>query len=170
MPSESNARIVAGVDPGLASTGYAVLEFVEGKPKLVEGGIVKTTADEPLETRLRLIHGALTEVFGEFRPEIVVVEDLYTDYHNVKTAVLMGHARGAVLLAASANGARVVSFAPSRVKKALTGNGLATKEQMQRMIQATLGLKEIPRPDHVADAIALALCHAGMSGRGGFGA
>lgn len=165
MSQETSPRVVAGVDPGLASTGYAVLEFTDGKPKLLEGGIVRTSADDALEGRLRAIHDALSEVFSEFRPGTVVVEDLYTDYRVVKTAVLMGHARGAVLLAASANGARVVSYAPSRVKKAMTGNGLATKEQMQRMIQAALGLKEVPRPDHVADAIALALCHADMSRR-----
>ena len=165
MIAEPSPWVVAGVDPGLASTGYAVLEFTHGKPRLLEGGIVRTSADDALEGRLRSIHDALSEVFSEFRPGVVVVEDLYTDYRVVKTAVLMGHARGAVLLAASANGARVVSYAPSRVKKAMTGNGLATKEQMQRMVQTTLALKDVPRPDHVADAIALALCHADMSRR-----
>ncbi|MGE5592088.1 MAG: crossover junction endodeoxyribonuclease RuvC [Betaproteobacteria bacterium] len=150
---------IIGIDPGLVDTGYGVVEVSRGSVRLVEAGLVRTTASAHLEVRLKEIFDGVLSILSEHLPAAVIVEDLYTSYRHPRTAVLMGHARGVILLAAGNTGIEVVSYPPARVKKALTGQGTASKEQMQRMIQVRLGLEEVPEPDHVADALALALCH-----------
>ena len=159
--SLTSLRII-GIDPGLVDTGYGVVD-VSGGPggrvRLVEAGLVRTTASAPVEVRLKEIFEGVLSLLSEHLPAAVIVEDLYTSYRHPRTAVLMGHARGVILLAASSRGLEVVSYPPARVKKALTGRGTASKEQIQRMVQMRLGLDEVPEPDHVADALALALCH-----------
>lgn len=157
-PAAARSRII-GIDPGLVDTGYGVVELAGASVRLVEAGIVRTTAAATVECRLREIFEGISSVLSEHNPAQVIVEDLYTSYRHPRTAVLMGHARGVILLAAGSKGLEVVSYAPARVKKALTGEGRATKEQIQRMVQVTLGLERAPEPDHVADALALALCH-----------
>ncbi|MCL5039353.1 MAG: crossover junction endodeoxyribonuclease RuvC [Firmicutes bacterium] len=134
--------------------------------RILEAGIIKTKPEEALEVRLKTIYLGVLELLAEVQPEAVVVEDLYTDYRHPRTAILMGHARATILLAAAQKAIPVIQYSPSRIKKAVTGNGRASKEQVQRMVQSLLNLKELPTPDHVADALAAALCHLNQQLRG----
>lgn len=149
---------VLGVDPGLRITGYGVLESTGSRVRILEAGVVRSRA-ETLEKRVRDIYVGVREVVEMFSPESVALEALYSHYKRPMTAVLMGHARGAICLAASLSSVPVVSYAATRVKKTLTGNGRAPKDQMQRVIQMELGLSTYPEPPDVADALAIALCH-----------
>jgi crossover junction endodeoxyribonuclease RuvC len=149
---------ILGIDPGLNVTGYGLLEADPRTLRIVEGGVVRTDARDPLEVRLAAIHRGIAQVIGEGAPDLVVVEELYSKYGHPKTAILMGHARGVVYLAAAAAGVPVESYTASQVKKSITGNGSATKEQMQRMICRVLNLAKPPKPSDVADALALAIC------------
>jgi len=152
--------VILGVDPGLQVCGYAVIEADAGSEKLIEAGIFRTDGSVSLEKRLSQIADDTETVLEKLRPEIVAVEELYSHYKHPKTAILMGHARGVILQKASAAGAEVKSFAATRIKKSLTGNGRASKMQMQRAIQSMLSLAKLPEPADVADAIAVALCCA----------
>jgi crossover junction endodeoxyribonuclease RuvC len=156
---------IAGVDPGLYVTGYGVIREARGALELVEAGSVRTDASAPLELRLRQLHEEISAVLSALEPEVVVVEDLYTQYAHPRTAVLMGHARGVVCLAAGQCLAQVVAYPPALVKRSLTGNGNASKEQVGRMVTQLLRLAEPPKPADVTDALALALCHAVPSRR-----
>jgi len=156
---------VLGVDPGLQVTGYGLLEASGPRARVVEGGVVRSDEREPLEQRLRRIHGALREIARELAPDVIAVEELYSHYRHPVTAILMGHARGVMFLAAAELGVPVVSYGATRIKKALTGHGRASKEQVQRMVQSTLRLKELPQPADVADALAVALCHCNVIAR-----
>ncbi len=151
---------IAGVDPGLHTTGYGVIRERGGEVELLESGILKTDASAPLEQRLRQLHHLIAEVLATFSPDVVVVEDLYSRYTHPRTAILMGHARGVVCLAAGQCGAQVVAYPPALVKRSLTGNGGASKEQVGRMVAQILQLRQPPKPSDVTDALALALCHA----------
>jgi crossover junction endodeoxyribonuclease RuvC len=146
-----------GVDPGLVDTGFGVLEAVPGMVTVVEAGVVSTAATQPLEARLNAIHRAIIQIIEAQRPSFLVVEDLYTEYKFPRTAILMGHARGVIYLAARQLGVGVTALSPSEVKRAVTGNGGAGKAQVQRGVQTLLGLKDLPRPSHVADALGLAV-------------
>jgi crossover junction endodeoxyribonuclease RuvC len=146
-----------GVDPGLVDTGFGVLEADGRGFTVIDAGVVSTAAGQPLEARLNAIHGAVHRLMTERAPGLVVVEDLYTEYKFPRTAILMGHARGVIYLAARQLGVTVLALSASEVKRAITGNGAAGKAQMQRGVQTLLGLKELPRPSHVADALGLAL-------------
>ena len=148
---------VMGVDPGLVDTGFGVLEGRPGAVTVVDAGVVSSAAGPPLEARLNAIHGAMCRIIEARRPELLVVEDLYTEYKFPRTAILMGHARGVIYLAARQCGVAVLALAASEVKRAVTGNGAAGKPQMQRGVQTLLGLAELPQPSHVADALGLAL-------------
>ena len=148
-----------GVDPGLVATGYGVIDASGRRPSLVEAGVLRSRDKDPLEKKLLEIHRGMTEVVREFAPSVVVVEELYSKYNHPRTAILMGHARGTIYIAAAARGIPVVSYAPTRIKKSLTGNGRAGKAQMQRMVQQVFGLNQTPHPPDVADALAVALCH-----------
>ncbi len=158
---EGNAKgfRLIGIDPGLIDTGYGIIDVSGNKVRLIEAGLVRTTKGTSLESRLKEIYEGIVSVLKENSLSAVVVEDLYTNYRYPRTAVLMGHARGVILLAADHHQLSVVSYPPARVKKALTGTGRATKAQIQRMVQVRLGLDKVPEPDHIADALALALCH-----------
>ena len=149
---------IVGIDPGLQRTGYGVLKVVP-QPELIEAGVISTDKGAPLETRLREIYEGLSQVIREFGPHSVAVEDLYSVYKHPKTAIMMGHARGMAFLAAAERDVPVVSYSATRIKKALTGSGQASKMQMQRSIQSVFNLKELPKPADVADALAIALCH-----------
>jgi crossover junction endodeoxyribonuclease RuvC len=148
-----------GVDPGLSATGYGIVGAEGRQPFLIEAGVLRTRDKDPLEKKLLEIHGGIAEVIHEFSPTIVVVEELYSKYTHPRTAILMGHARGVVYVAAAAQSIEVFSYASTRIKSSLTGNGRATKEQVQRMVQQVFGLRKPPHPPDVADAIAVALCH-----------
>jgi crossover junction endodeoxyribonuclease RuvC len=150
-----------GVDPGLVATGFGVLEAGAGGVAVRDAGVISTTAGQPLEVRLNALHRAIHRIIEAQGPELLVVEDLYTEYKFPRTAVLMGHARGVIYLAARQLGVAVVALSPAEVKRAMTGNGAAGKAQMQRAVQTVLGLKDLPRPSHVADALGLAA--SGMS-------
>jgi crossover junction endodeoxyribonuclease RuvC len=143
-------------------TGYAVVEDRAGGPRVCEAGVVRgsegrATAD--LAPRLRALYDGLVEVLDQYHPTEVAVEQLFAHYAHPRTAILMGHARGVVLLAAGQRGLPVRSYNATRIKKTITGNGRASKEQVQRAIQRELGLAAPPEPPDVADALAAALCH-----------
>ena len=150
-----------GVDPGLVATGFGVLEAGADGVTVRDAGVISTTTGQPLEARLNALHRAVHRIIELQGPGLLVVEDLYTEYKFPRTAILMGHARGVIYLAARQLGVAVVALAPSEVKRAMTGNGAAGKAQVQRAVQTVLGLKELPRPSHVADALGLAA--TGMS-------
>jgi crossover junction endodeoxyribonuclease RuvC len=152
--------IILGVDPGLQVCGYAAVDISADSEKLVEAGVISTDESADLAVRLNQIASDMTSLLEKFGPKIVAVEELYSHYKHPKTAILMGHARGVILQTAQATEAEVKSFAATRIKKSLTGNGRASKKQMQRAIQSTLGLGKLPEPADVADAIAVALCCA----------
>lgn len=152
--------IILGIDPGLQVCGYAVVEAESADEKLLEAGVFRTDGSASLEERLDQIAADATSVLEKFSPGIVAVEELYSHYRHPKTAILMGHARGVILQQAARLDAKIESFAATRIKKSLTGNGRASKMQMQRSIQSVLGLGRLPEPADVADAIAVALCCA----------
>ncbi|HET8576346.1 MAG TPA: crossover junction endodeoxyribonuclease RuvC [Methylomirabilota bacterium] len=146
-----------GVDPGLIATGFGVLEAGTGGVAVTEAGVISTSATQSLEARLNAIHRAVGRLIESYSPGLLVVEDLYTEYKFPRTAILMGHARGVIYLAARQLGVSVLALSPSEVKRAVTGNGSAGKAQVQRAVQTILGLKDLPRPSHVADALGLAV-------------
>jgi crossover junction endodeoxyribonuclease RuvC len=150
---------VLGVDPGTAATGYGVVSREgTGAAVLVECGVIRTSATAPLAHRLREIHEALGQVIERHQPDVVAVEDIFYG-KNVRTTVMLGHTRGAVLLAASLRDLAVADYSPAEVKNAIVGTGGATKEQVQFMVQRLLRLKTPPAPSDAADGVAVALCH-----------
>jgi len=151
---------VLGIDPGLQVCGYACLETDGNKEVIVEAGVFRTTSELPLEAKLNQIAVDIEAVLRKFAPDVVAVEELYSHYAHPRTAILMGHARGVILQKSAAAGLEVKSFSATRIKKSLTGNGRASKEQVQRTMQTILALPEIPKPPDVADAMAAALCCA----------
>ena len=157
----TNPRRILGIDPGLAITGYGVLEFAQPRPILCEAGIIRTADDDAIDmaSKVLSVHNGIVEVIAQFHPEAMAVEQLYSHYDHPRTAILMGHARGVIFLAAAQKGIPVVSYASTQVKKIVTGNGRASKEQVQRTIQREMGLATMPEPPDVADALAVALCH-----------
>ena len=149
---------ILGVDPGLRLTGYGVIDYHPFRPKLVDGGVIRLTAKASLADRLVELEAELDSVLAEHKPEAVGVEQLYSHYAHPRTAILMGHARGVILLVARKRGVRVEQFAANRIKQSLTGHGHASKVQMQRAVQSLWNLPEPPEPPDVADALAVALC------------
>lgn len=152
---------ILGVDPGLNTTGYAIIERREGRVALVEAGIVRggTAASGDIGARLREIHQGISEVIASFQPAALAVEELYSHYERPRTAILMGHARGVICLAAAQANIPLRSYASTQVKRMLTGNGRAPKSQVQLAICREFGLAAAPEPPDVADALAIALCH-----------
>jgi len=151
---------ILGIDPGLQICGYAVIEADRNRTKLLEAGICRTDSKKPIEKRLVQIAQDINSLLDKFKPACVAVEDLYSHYSHPKTAILMGHARGVILAQACKAGTDVKSFVATRIKKSLTGNGRASKLQVQRSIKSLLCLANVPEPPDVADAIAVALCCA----------
>ena len=152
--------IILGIDPGLQVCGYAVIEAKRLESTLIEAGVFRTDGKAELADRLCQIAEDIEQVLDAHQPNAVAVEQLYAHYKHPRTAILMGHARGVILQKAAEAGASVKSYAATRIKKSLTGNGRASKNQMQRAIQTVLALPDIPEPPDVADAIAIALCCA----------
>jgi crossover junction endodeoxyribonuclease RuvC len=153
---------VLGIDPGLQITGYAILEPGENGPKLLEAGIVRTEEKrEPADMaeRLCVLYDSLHEIFTQWQPTTIAIEQLYSHYEHPRTAILMGHARGVFFLLGGQKKVPVISYAATKVKKTITGSGRATKEQMQYAIMREFNLAEPPSPPDVADAVAIALCH-----------
>jgi crossover junction endodeoxyribonuclease RuvC len=150
--------IVLGIDPGLANTGYGVVERRAGSLVALDGGTIQTRSGVPVERRLADIHAAVDGLLAAHEPDGMALEELYFG-ENVKTAFAVGQARGAALLAAGGRGVPCQSYTPQQVKGAVCGSGRARKEQVARMVQALLALPEPPRSDHAADALAVAICH-----------
>lgn len=150
---------VLGIDPGLANTGYGVVARRGARLVALDGGVVTTAARAPLGDRLRLLHARVEGLLDEHRPDAVALEALYFG-RNATSALAVGQARGVVLLAAAHRGLHCVDYTPQQVKGAVCGSGAAGKEQVGLMVQALLSLAEPPRPDHAADALAVAICHA----------
>lgn len=148
---------ILGVDPGLRTTGYGAIECSPGSARLIEAGIVTPALRAPLEQRLSELHAELRDVIVATAPDVMVVEELWTAYKNPTTAVLMGHARGVICLAAHEHGVGVEHLGHSHVKRSLTGSGAARKDQVRRMVMLALELVTTPEPDDVSDALALAL-------------
>ncbi|MFO0973030.1 MAG: crossover junction endodeoxyribonuclease RuvC [Phycisphaerae bacterium] len=153
-----------GIDPGLERCGYAVLDG--SARRVLDAGVIRTTLRRPLPERLLELETGLEELFREHAIGQAIVEDLYAHYAHPRTAILMGHARGVALLVAARHDAAVQSLPATQIKKSLTGNGHATKAQVQRAVMLTLGLTRAPEPADVADAIAIALGGAIFSRRG----
>jgi crossover junction endodeoxyribonuclease RuvC len=152
---------ILGIDPGLQVCGYACLDADGDNESLVEAGVFRIPNDLPLAERLNRIAEDTQSILNSLRPEVVAVEELYSHYAHPKTAILMGHARGVILQKCAEAGVEVRSFSATRIKKSITGNGRASKEQVQRTIRTILTLREMPEPNDVADAIAAAMCCAG---------
>jgi crossover junction endodeoxyribonuclease RuvC len=155
-------RRILGVDPGLRTTGYGVIECNGDRCRLIEGGVLQPRADLPLERRLAQLHAAMVEVVVSTRPDCMVVEELWTSYKNPATAVLMGHARGVIALAAGANGVPVEHLGHSLVKRVLAGSGAARKSQVSGMVVQLLALAAAPQPADVSDALAIAIAYANI--------
>lgn len=151
--------IIIGVDPGTATTGFGVLKKEGQKHIVIDYGIIPTPAKTPLHDRLDTIFSELTKIINKYKPDHIAVEELFFAA-NAKTAIAVGHARGVILLAGKKKGLSVFEYTPLEVKMALTGYGRADKNQVQQMVKSLLSLKEIPKPDDAADALAVAICHA----------
>jgi crossover junction endodeoxyribonuclease RuvC len=151
--------LVIGIDPGTATTGYGLVnENADGSLAVVDYGAILTSAGAPMPERLLELHRRLVEILLLHRPESGAVEKLFF-HRNVTTALSVGQARGVVLLAMAAAGLQIGEYTPLEVKQAIVGYGGADKNQVQQMVRAILSLPEIPRPDDVADALAVAICH-----------
>lgn len=160
MTLEAAAPIrVVGIDPGLNITGYGVLEVGARGPKVVEAGVIRGSGGKTMAERLRRIHSGVEGLLKSFRPRAMALEELYSHYKRPRTAILMGHARGVICLAAGQLDVPVTHYAATHVKKILTGSGRASKIQVQNAIQREFSLECLPEPPDVADALALALCY-----------
>jgi crossover junction endodeoxyribonuclease RuvC len=149
-----------GIDPGLVVTGYAVLDGEGSSIRLVEAGTLDSgSPKDPLPVRLRRLHEEINGLIDDHQPTAMALETLFSHYEHPRTAILMGHARGVICLAAGLHDIPLHNYSATQVKSALTGNGRASKEQIQKMVRHTFGLLETPRPPDVADAVAIALCH-----------
>ncbi len=150
---------VVGVDPGLNRTGYAVMSLAGGELVLHEAGVIRSTAKLSLAERVSEIGSGLGDVLAEFCPLVLAIEQVFSLTRNPKSALLLAHARGAILMTAIAGRADVVHYTPTQIKKLLTGSGRADKDQIGRVVQSELGLDAPPKPHDVADACAVAICH-----------
>lgn len=159
VPANFMALRILGIDPGLNITGYGVLDVENGRLRLCEAGVVRGKSRGSLTRRLVEIHEGVAEVIAGLQPNVMALEQLYSHYARPRTAILMGHARGVICLAAAQAEIEVVHYAATQIKRILTGSGRASKSQVQRAIQRELGLPAVPEPPDVADALAVALCH-----------
>ncbi len=154
---------ILGVDPGINITGYGCISIIDRIIHLDEAGVVKPEKSQELSRRLMSLYRDFDDIIKEYVPDVIIIEEVFTHLKYPKTAITMGHARGVILLAAALNNIEVVDYPATRIKKALTGNGHASKEQIQQMIMQILQLKQKPSPPDVADALAAAICHANMN-------
>jgi crossover junction endodeoxyribonuclease RuvC len=150
---------VVGIDPGTASCGYGIVHESDGRLRAIDHGWWKTAAGERLELRLKTIFDGVVGLIEDHRPDAVALEESYVGA-DARTALSVGQARGAVMVAAASAGVECAEYPPARVKQAVCGYGRAEKLQVQKMVQAILSLQELPKPTHAADALAVAICHA----------
>ena len=160
VPTAGSGGTILGIDPGLQRTGYAVLSpgRREGDLRVIEAGVIRLPRERSLAERLVELECSLQALLDGHRPATLVCEELYAHYKHPRTAILMGHARGVILLAAARAGLEVIPVSATNVKKLLTGSGHASKRQIQLAVTATLKLPVVPEPNDVADALAIALC------------
>jgi crossover junction endodeoxyribonuclease RuvC len=151
---------VLGIDPGLAASGYGIIDVNGKREALVEAGVIRSGGRD-LSKRLCRIHHSIVEVVEEWGPDVVAIEEVYSKYHHPRTAILMAHARGVICMAAGSAELKLVHYEASQVRRALCGNGRASERQVREMVCHRLGIRSQPRDDHMYDALALALCHAG---------
>ena len=150
--------IIMGIDPGFAITGYGIVKYEGNKFSPIEYGAVLTKATTPFAERLLQMDEELAVIIQKFKPDAISVEELFFN-KNIKTAIMAAHGRGIALLAAARSGAEVFEYTPLQVKQAVVGYGRAEKAQVQQMVKVILNLPAIPKPDDVADALAIAVCH-----------
>lgn len=151
--------IILGIDPGYAITGYGIVEYIGNKFKVIDYGAVTTPADMVFSKRLLVIYKEISSTIKKYNVDVMAVEELFFNT-NTKTAIKVGHGRGVVILSGSYNDLPVYEYTPLQVKQAVCGYGRAAKSQVQQMVKVLLNLKTIPKPDDVADALAVAICHA----------
>lgn len=150
---------ILGIDPGTGIVGFGVIDVVGQKKTMIDAGVIRTPAHQPLEERLLTIYDEMSEIISINKPEVVAIEQLFFG-RNVTTAISVSHARGVIVLAAQQAGLKIVDYTPPQIKQALTGTGRADKKQVQEMVMLLLKLKEVPQPDDCADALAAALTFA----------
>ena len=150
--------IILGIDPGYAIVGYGVLEYKNNKFKVIEYGAITTDASMNMFDRFKSIYDDICEVMERTKPDFMAIEELFFN-SNQKTAINVAQARGVILLAAMNRGIQIFEYTPLQVKQAVAGYGRAGKKQIQAMVKLLLGLKEVPKPDDTADAVAIAICH-----------
>ena len=153
---------VLGIDPGLGNTGYGILDADDFK--LIEAGVIKTPAGTPIQARVEKIFDEISEIIKEHRPDVLVLEKIYSHYKHPTTAILMAHARAMACLVCGKFNIKLVNYPSTRIKKAVTGNGHASKNQVQRMVQNLLKLKAAPEPVDVSDALAMAISYCYIEG------
>lgn len=151
--------IILGIDPGYATIGYGVIKKEGALCSPIDYGVIQTPKEESIPVRLAMLDEALTAIIKRHQPDAVSVEELFFNT-NITTGIKVAQARGVILLCAIKHCGRLYEYTPLQIKQALTGNGRAEKQQIQYMVKAMLKLKEVPRPDDVADALAAAICHA----------
>ncbi|HEY6145889.1 MAG TPA: crossover junction endodeoxyribonuclease RuvC [Solirubrobacterales bacterium] len=156
-------QVVMGIDPGAANLGFGIVRVEGSHMAALDGGVVETTPDQPMERRLERIHRALAELLAWHEPKAMAIEEVYFG-RNVRSAMAVGQASGVAMLAAAECGIECFSYTPQAIKMAVCGSGGAGKKQVQRMVGTLLGLPEPPSPDHAADALAVAICHGNGSG------
>ena len=152
--------VIIGFDPGIADTGFGVIKKENGKLICLEYGSIKTSSKLSLSERLVIVYSSVQKIVKKHSPAVVCVEELFFS-KNVKTAMVVGQARGVVLLAIEQAGIPMIEFTPNQVKQAVSSYGSAAKDQVQRMVQMLLRLEDIPKPDDAADALAIAICGSG---------
>jgi crossover junction endodeoxyribonuclease RuvC len=156
-------QVVMGIDPGAANLGFGIVRIEGNHMVALDGGVVETTPDQPMERRLERIHRTLAELLEWHEPKAVAIEEVYFG-KNVRSAMAVGQASGVAMLAAAELGVGCFTYTPQAIKMAVCGSGAADKRQVQRMVGTLLGLPDPPEPDHAADALAVAICHGNGSG------
>jgi len=160
--------IIMGIDPGFAITGYGIVKYEGNRFTAIDYGAITTESSMELSKRLLLLYNGLVDIIDKFRPEAISIEELFFN-KNTKTALNVGHGRGVAVLAAAQSGIDVFEYTPLQVKQAVVGYGRAEKVQIQQMVKIILNLYEIPKPDDVADALAVAVCHGNSYKMSSFG-
>lgn len=153
---------IIGIDPGTGILGFGVVDFHGGKATMVDAGVIRTPAHTPLDERLEEIFDGLTEIIAATKPSVMSIEKLFFA-QNVTTAMSVSHARGVAMLTGRKGGLEIAEYTPQQIKQTLTGHGRADKKQVQEMVRIHLGLREVPKPDDCADALAAAITHSLMS-------
>jgi crossover junction endodeoxyribonuclease RuvC len=150
--------IIMGIDPGFAITGYGVVKYEGNKFSVIDYGAITTEASMMLSQRLLVLYNKLEELIKKHKPDAISIEELFFN-KNIKTALTVGHGRGVAVLVAAKSGVEIFEYTPLQVKQSVVGYGRAEKAQIQQMVKAILNLSAIPKPDDVADALAVAICH-----------